>query len=426
MFFWKILEKRNENVFVEKTDSIDSKKQNKKSYKKAGVFATVLTALALTVTGCSSPEAGGIEQSLADYQTQNQSQADAQTAFYDANVDGTMTVRFLDVGQGNSVLVECDGRYMLIDGGDYDYSSYVVAYLKNQGVETLDYMVVSHYDSDHLSGCVGALRAFDVEMVICPDYEGDTKTYYTFADDLEQYAVDYVHPEVGDVYEFASAEFTVVCPEECDYSDENDNSVGIRLTFGSNSFLVCGDAGEESEEDMVESGVYLQSDVYMAGHHGSAGSSTYDFLQKVQPEAVVISAGFDNSYGHPAKATMNRLKNTGADIYRTDLQGELIAVCDGTDITWNVEPSNDFRCGEDVVADGSVTKPSSSTTFDGNTGTSAQSGKITYILNTNSEKIHLLTCGSVADIDAANKKQVTATITELETQGYSPCKRCLD
>lgn len=410
MFFWKILEDI----------------RNKNSYKKASVLIALVTAFALIVTGCSSPEAGGVEQSLADYQTQKQSEVDAQAAFYNTDVDGNMVVHFLDVGQGNSVLVECDGRYMLVDGGDYDYSSYVVAYLKNQGVETLDYMVVSHYDSDHLSGCVGALRAFDVETVICPDYEADTKTYYTFADDLEKYDVDYIHPEVGDVYDFASAEFTIVCPEECDYSDENDNSVGIRLTFGQNSFLICGDAGEESEEDMVESGVYLQSDVYMAGHHGSAGSSTYDFLQAVQPEVVVISAGFDNSYGHPAKATMNRLKNTGAEIYRTDLQGELIAVCDGINITWNVEPSNDFRCGEDVVADGPVTKPSSSTTSQGTSGTSAQSGKRTYVLNTNSEKIHLPSCDSVADIDAENKEQVTSTITELEEQGYSPCKRCLD
>ncbi len=391
--------------------------------KKLTGLAVLIAVLFLTVSGCTSPEAGGVEQDLAG--GQHQTQTDAQAAFYNADNIGQMTVRFLDVGQGNSVLVESEGRYMLIDGGDYDYSSYVVAYLKNQGVETLDYMVVSHYDSDHLSGCVGALRAFDVETVICPDYEGDTKTYYTFVDDLEKYGVDSIYPQVGDVFEFGSGQFTIVCPTSYDYRDENDNSVGVRIEFGQSSFLICGDAGEESEEDMIESGVHLQSDVYMAGHHGSAGSSTYDFLQAVHPEVIVISAGFDNSYGHPAKATMNRLKNTGADIYRTDLQGELIAVTDGTNITWNVGPSNDFRCGEDVVADGPVTKPSGGDSYDSSQNT-AQSGATTYVLNTNSEKIHLPGCSSVADIDADNKETVTATITQLEQQGYSPCKRCLD
>lgn len=406
-----------------------NRRKKLKEIRSICAVAALVAVLAFSLTGCSTPEAGGVEQDLAEHQTQNQNEIDAQTAFHDTTAEGTMTVRFLDVGQGNSVLVESEGRYMLVDGGDYDYSSYVVAYLKNQGVENLDYMVVSHYDSDHLSGCVGALRAFDVDTVICPDYEGDTKTYYTFVDDLEKYQAETIHPEVGDVYQFGGAEFTIVCPKECDYSDENDNSVGIRLRFGQNSFLICGDAGEESEEDMLESGVYLQSDVYMAGHHGSSGSSTYDFLQAVQPEVVVVSCGYDNSYGHPAKATMNRLKNTGADVYRTDLQGELIAVCDGETITWNVEASNDFRCGEDVVADGPVTKPTTQQSGDStNAGTSTntvpQNAK-TYILNTNSEKIHLPSCGSVADIDPSNKEQITITITELEKQGYSTCKRCL-
>lgn len=385
--------------------------------------------IAFLLAGCSAPDTGGVEQDLAEQQ--HQTEIDAQSAFYDSGLEGTMTVRFLDVGQGNSVLVESDGIYMLIDGGDYDYSSYVVAYLKNQGIETLDYMVVSHYDSDHLSGCVGALRAFDVKTVICPDYEGDTKTYYTFVDDLDIYAESVIYPEVGDTYTLGDATFTIVCPNSYDYRDENDNSVGIRIEFGQNSFLICGDAGEESEEDMLESGAYLQSDVYMAGHHGSAGSSTYDFLQAVQPDTVVISCGYDNSYGHPAKATMNRLKNTGADLYRTDLQGELIAVCDGSTITWNVDASNDFRCGEDVVADGPVNKPVSdgSATESGssqNSDVSTAVPKTTFILNTNSEKIHLPSCASVGDIDAGNKETVQSTISELEKKGYSPCKRCLD
>ena len=373
------------------------------------------------MVGCSSPEPGAIDEQLANGQSETTGSHQTEQSTSDQSgvsaSDGTMTVRFLDVGQGNSVLVECDGKYMLVDGGDYDYSSYVVAYLKDLGVETLEYMVVSHYDSDHLSGCVGAMRAFECELVICPDYEGDTKTYYTFVDDLAKYEIAHVNPEVGQTYTLGDAMFTIVCPEDYDYKDENDNSVGIRLEYGSNSFLICGDASEDSEEDMVESGVYLQSDVLMASHHGSSGANTYDFLQAVSPSEIVISCGYDNSYGHPAKATMNRLQKTGADLYRTDLQGELVAFSDGTNITWNVEPCNDFRCGEDAVAAGAGNSEAASGT---------NSNKTTFILNTNSGKFHLPSCDSVDDMDASNKKEVTSTITEMESQGYSPCKRCLD
>ena len=408
------------------------KKQVDYLCKRGLILAMILTLLCSLVACSSEPDSSDLNQELTDSHEQLESIQTNNTQEQTTSSDQVMTVHFLDVGQGNSVLVECDGKYMLIDGGDYDYSSYVVAYLKSQGVETLEYMVVSHYDSDHLSGCVGALRAFAVETVICPDYVGDTKTYATFAKDVVTYANACVYPEVGDAFFLGDAMFSIVCPEEANYSDENDNSVGIRLAYGQNSFLICGDIGEEVEEDILKSGEYVQSQVYLASHHGSASSSTYDFLQAVQPEVVVVSCGYDNSYGHPAKATMNRLQKTGADLYRTDLQGSLIAVCDGTNITWNVDACNDFRCGEDVVLEGAVAKPeaenpnhSTNENATNNKNTDAIN-KATYILNTNSGKFHLPSCDSVFDMDESNKKEVTISYSELVNQGKSPCKRCLD
>lgn len=395
--------------------------------KKIGLLC-VISVLSVGIWGCQSAdpqiESGKTEQRQ---DLSGQLPEDPQKV----PADGLMTVHFLDVGQGNSVLVECDGHYMLIDGGDYETVSYVTQYLSNQGVETLDYIVVSHYDSDHLSGCVGAMRAFTCEQVICPDYEGDTKTYDAFVDDLEKYEIVSVHPNVGETYTLGDALFTIVCPESCDHSDENENSVGLKLEYGQSSFLICGDASEESEEDMIESGIDLSVDVYLASHHGSSGASTYDFLQAVQPKEIVISCGYDNSYGHPAKATMNRLKKTGADLYRTDLQGVLVAVCDGTDIVWNVEPSNDFRCGEDVAADASASKPETAVpnTDNANAASSTaqnQSAKTTYILNTNSGKFHLPSCSSVDDMKQENRKEIQSTVTEMEAMGYQPCKRCLE
>lgn len=182
--------------------------------------------------------------------------------------DGTLSVTFLDVGQGNAVLVEQSGAYMLIDGGNRDYSSFVVSYLKEQGVEELAYVIASHYDADHLNGVVGALHAFSCGQVLAPDYVTDTRVYESFERVIKEQDIALAYPAVGDTYTLGDASFTVVCPEVYDPKEDNDNSVGIRLVYGNTSFLICGDAGKAEEQAMLDSGVTLDSDVYLASHHG--------------------------------------------------------------------------------------------------------------------------------------------------------------
>ena len=211
--------------------------------------------------------------------------------------DGTLSVTFLDVGQGNAVLVEQGGAYMLIDGGNRDYSSFVVSYLKEQGVEELAYVIASHYDADHLNGVVGALHAFSCGQVLAPDYVTDTRVYESFERVLKEQDIALAYPAVGDTYTLGDASFTVVCPKAYDPKEDNDNSVGIRLVYGDTSFLICGDAGKAEEQVMLDSGVTLESDVYLASHHGSEGSSSEAFMRAVSPTAVVVSAGAGNSYG---------------------------------------------------------------------------------------------------------------------------------
>lgn len=226
--------------------------------------------------------------------------------------DGTLSVTFLDVGQGNAVLVEQSGAYMLIDGGNRDYSSFVVSYLKEQGVEELAYVIASHYDADHLNGVVGALHAFSCGQVLAPDYVTDTRVYESFERVIKEQDIALAYPAVGDTYTLGDASFTVVCPKAYDPKEDNDNSVGIRLVYGDTSFLICGDAGKAEEQAMLDSGVTLESDVYLASHHGSEGSSSEAFMRAVSPSAVVISAGAGNSYGHPTRTVLDRVKACGA------------------------------------------------------------------------------------------------------------------
>lgn len=155
--------------------------------------------------------------------------------------------------------------------------------------------------------------------------------------------------------------FTVVCPEVYDPKEDNDNSVGIRLVYGNTSFLICGDAGKAEEQAMLDSGVTLDSDVYLASHHGSEGSSSEAFMRAVSPTAVVVSAGAGNSYGHPTRTVLNRVKACGAALYRTDLQGTITVTSDGTSLSWSVDATQDYRDGDEVAAGAADTTGTSGT-----------------------------------------------------------------
>lgn len=256
---------------------------------------------------------------------------------------GNMSVYYLDVGQGSCALVESDGHFMLIDGGDRSHSSFVVSSLKGLGVSSLDYVLVSHYHADHLSGIIGALNAFNCRTVICPDYETDTKLFESFTSVLQKKNIPAVHPAIGDSFSLGNAVFTVISPVSYSYSNENNNSIGIRLVNGNDSFLFTGDAEYESEEDFCQENNELSCDAYAAGHHGSASSSTWLLLEKALPEYVVISCGKENPYGHPHEETMEKLEAIGAKVFRTDEQGTITAISSGDGIAWKPEPFYDYQ-----------------------------------------------------------------------------------
>lgn len=262
------------------------------------------------------------------------------------NLEGELEVHFLDVGQGNAILITNGDASLLLDGGNRDYSSMVVSYLQRQNINRLDYILNSHYDSDHIHGLIGALHVFSVGTVLDGDYEWDTKTYVSFRDELTANGCSEIHPQVGEVYSLGDAEFTIVCPDDYEHEESNDNSIGIRLVYGDTSFLICGDADSKMEQWMMESGQMIDSDVLLCSHHGSAYSTSEEFLEAVSPEAAVISCGEDNSYGHPSERVMNLLKDYGCDVYRTDKQSTIVAVSDGQEITFQKEPTEDYSPGE--------------------------------------------------------------------------------
>lgn len=170
-------------------------------------------------------------------------------------------IHVLDVGQGLSVLVESQGHFLLYDGGDSNKSSYVVSYLKHQGVKSLDYVIASHYDSDHLNGVVGALNVFSVDQVLSPDYEAATRVFQSFERLIQEKKIPRKQPAVGDAFALGDAAVTVLAPFGTGYSDVNNYSIAVRIVDGSTSFLITGDAEAESEVEMIASGLPLESSV---------------------------------------------------------------------------------------------------------------------------------------------------------------------
>lgn len=339
-------------------------------------------------------------------------------------------VHVLDVGQGLSVLVESQGHSMLYDGGDREKSSFVVSYLKQQGITSLDYMIASHYDADHINGLVGALNTTEVKQVFAPNYTADTRVYSSLENIIAAKSIPKEQPAVGSSYMLGDATFQILAPSGSSYSDANDYSIAIRITDGGTSFLITGDAEAKSEAEICATGLPLESDVYVMGHHGSGTSTSWELLQKAVPEYAVLSCGAGNSYGHPHIESMEKLQSMGIELLRTDKQGTIIASTDGTSISWNVSPCNDYTPGDKDDKPAQAQQNSVSSTGAANTantgtaGTQSDSVGTGYILNTSTKKIHYPNCRSVAQMKEKNKKATTESKEALLSKGYTPCGNC--
>lgn len=328
-----------------------------------------------------------------------------------------LEVHFIDVGQGDATLIRQGDHAMLIDAGNNDKGTAIQSYLQSQKIEKLDYVIGTHPDADHIGGLDVVLYKFSWEKVLMPDLEKDSRTYEDVIRVIKDQNKTITLPRVGDIYSLGEAEFTIVAPQEKSYgTNSNDYSIGLRLVFGNNSFLFTGDAEEDAERDMTESGQELSAEVFKAGHHGSSTANTEEFLRMVHPAAVVISCGENNSYGHPHAEVMNELRSMGADVYRTDEQGTIVASSDGETITWNCSKSESWQGGEP--------KGSYKEKQEIAVKKEEPEDEGTFVLNENTRKFHFPSCSSVNEMKAKNRRYTKKTREELIEAGYESCKRC--
>ena len=247
---------------------------------------------------------------------------------------GQLKVHFIDVGQADSILIQSDEQTMLIDAGNNADSEDVVAYIKSQNIDKLDYVVGTHPHEDHIGGLDAVIESFDIGVIYMPKAMSTTKTFEDVLNAISKKGMKVTTPVPGTTAKFGEASFTILAPNSDSYKETNNYSIVIKLDHGNNSFLFTGDAEDVSEKEMIEKGYDLSADVLKVGHHGSSTSTTKEFLEKVNPKYALISAGKDNRYGHPHKETIDLLNKKGIEIYRTDESGTIIAISNGESLTF--------------------------------------------------------------------------------------------
>lgn len=250
-------------------------------------------------------------------------------------------VSFLDVGQGDSILIQSEGYNVLIDDGEKGNAPYIEQYLSENGVDTLDYVIGTHPHSDHIGALPTIITDCNVENVILPKIDdSDTPTskiYESLLTSISDKGLKITPAKVGTSYDLGNATLEIIAPNSNDYSDLNDYSVVTILTHGDNTFLLTGDASETSESEMIENNLLEDVDVLKLGHHGSDTASSQQFLDIVKPEYAIIMCGEGNKYNHPCEETLDKLQDIKENIYRTDIDGTIIATSNGTDISFTFD-----------------------------------------------------------------------------------------
>ena len=326
-----------------------------------------------------------------------------------------LTVHYLDVGQADAAILQCGDVSVMIDGGNSTDSSLVYTYLSQTlSLEHIDVMIATHPHEDHVGGLSGALEACTVGSVYSPVTDYDSKAFDSFLTYTARQNVPITVPSPGDRIELGDLTLEFLSPVRT-YEDTNDNSLVVRILHGQNVFLFAGDAQWDAEHDMIDAGYDLRADVLKVGHHGSDTSSSYVFLREVMPTYAVISVGEGNAYGHPTEAVLSRLRDVGATLYRTDLQGTITCISDGETLSFSTQRRCDASAlwlAADTLAS---VKP-------GNIPTAAPQSS-PYIGNRNTGKFHYADCASVDDMKESNKVPFDYRESAI-SQGYVPCKRC--
>lgn len=243
-----------------------------------------------------------------------------------------MKVHYIDVGQGDSILVQVNNKNLLIDAGPSSAENELVSYLKSLNINQLDYVIATHPHEDHIGGMRQVIKTFNIGKFYAPKVTHNTKTFEYMMNQLniKKLKINVMKKGVGDEFDLGSGvSIKVFTPTKSSYEDLNNYSPIIKISYKDTSFMFTGDAEKEAEAEALQEKKDLKSTVLKLGHHGSSTSTTEKFFNAVSPEFAIISLGADNKYGHPHKETLNILEKNKTKYFRTDEDGTIILKSNG-------------------------------------------------------------------------------------------------
>lgn len=322
-----------------------------------------------------------------------------------AEIDGDMVAHFIDVGQGDSILLESRGEYVLIDAGESDYGETVLNYIKDLGAESVKYVIATHPHSDHAGGLRKVINGIKTSNFITSKTNDDSPVWVKLLKTVDELGINRIGAEVGDTYSFGSSEFTIMGPVSDSYEDYNGYSVVVKAVCGDISMLLTGDAEILNEKEMLSAGENLNADLLKCGHHGSSDATCTRFLKAVDPTFAVIPCGKHNEYGHPHKQTKEKLELLGCQYYTTAECGTITASTDGKSLSLR---SLDGSMASDEYTAGEPKNTAS---------------RLSFIGNRDSMYFHEPTCNTAKSINPENKIEI-GTYEQAISDGYEPCQEC--
>lgn len=298
--------------------------RKKKKYSLFGMGMT-MKAFVLVITICLFPVVMWLYWDSSDQAWQNEIPADR------------IVYHFIDVGQGDAILLERGGHYALIDGGEYRARDVVTDYLDELGVETLDYVIATHPHADHIGGLSTVLARYRVGAFLMPDARNDTVGFEKMLEAVAQASIPAQMVKAGDTFDLAGAQLSVIAPEEgAEFKELNESSVVLIVSGGGARAMLTGDAPAAVERRLGISGL-PQCALLKVGHHGSSDATSPDLLSVLRPQVAVISCGAGNDYGHPHRETLDTLSRYEAQVVRTDESGHIVVTVEGGELSVKAE-----------------------------------------------------------------------------------------
>lgn len=279
-----------------------------------------------------------------------------------------LRVHFIDVGQADAALIETNEQAILVDAGDWQGNE-VVPYIQQQGIEELDIVIGSHEHADHIGQMDKVLNNFVVKEVWLTGNQTTSQVFERVLRAIDENGIGFDEPRAGDRYKIGDMTIDIISPHQLTGNLNND-SIVMKITYGSISFLFTGDAEREAENRIVSSGQNIEAEILKVGHHGSDTSTTAPFLQKVNPKVAIISVGESSQYGHPDQSVIDRIKAQGIELYATKSHGNIIVTTDGS--TYDVKTT---RSGKVEAGNKKKERAKNSPSFSSTKGSSTNSSK---------------------------------------------------